>query len=490
MMTRLARLCVLCAVPALLYVALLPVMPLTEPDEGRYAEIPSLMNRTGDWITPRLQFVAYFEKPPLVYWATALVYRILGESRFSARLFIALCAWAWTALAYRVGRRLRDERLGLYSAALFSTFLLVAILGRTAILDLPLSLFLSLAVYSGYRFLEAGGRFRLYALYLFSALAFLTKGLIGVCFPFAILAIWLLAARRARALLSLVSPVGCLILLALSLPWVWLAHSRHPDFLRFFFIYEHFGRYTGEEHGRVYGKLYYLPVLLWGTAPWSAFFLRAVRERGGRSEPLFDRSARALLLTWIIFVFCFFSLSVSKLVTYILPLFLPLAVYAAEIFRRFDLETANGPSSAWKRYFHRGPVVLQSLFLILALLFPLWAGGRQLGGDLILMVSRRWPLLVFPPHRSPGRTGLPPRFRLETVAVAALFHDLRPLGGAADLARLPGRGLSRPLPVLRAPGRGIAPPLGGGRDALPIPHVLLRDRSFPPPPLGGGRRLR
>jgi 4-amino-4-deoxy-L-arabinose transferase-like glycosyltransferase len=397
METRIARFCVLGIVPALLYFAFLWVMPLTEPDEGRYAEIPSLMNRTGDYVTPRLQFVAYFEKPPLVYWATALSYRLLGEGRFSARLFIALCAWAWIILAYRVGRGLQDERLGLYAAALFSTFLLVFILGQTVVLDLPVSLFLSLAVWSGYRFLEAGGRLRLYALYLFSALAFLAKGLIGVVFPFAILAIWLLVERRWRAVFSLFSPVGFAVLLAVALPWVYLAHSRHPDFLYFFLIYEHFGRYTGEDHGRVYGKLSYLPVLLWGTIPWSAFFLRAVRERGGRSEPLFPRPVRSFLLVWILFVFIFFSLSTSKLVTYILPLFLPLAVYAAEVFRRFDREPAVSPSPLGKRILHNGPIVLQSVLLTAAFLFPLWARGRQLGGDLIIMISDRWifyPLLA------------------------------------------------------------------------------------------------
>lgn len=396
MKTRLAAILILFIVPAFLYIALLPVMPLTEPDEGRYAEIPSLMNRSGDYVTPRLQFVAYFEKPPLVYWATALSYRIFGEGRFSARLFVALCAWAWIILAYRVGRELKDETLGVYSAALFSTFLLVFILGQTVVLDLPVSLFLSLAVWSGYRFLEIGGRRRLYALYLCSALAFLTKGLIGIIFPFAILAVWLFVERRGRMVFSLFSPIGIALVLAAVLPWVWLAHSRHPDFLRFFFIYEHFGRFTGMDHGRVYGKLFYLPVLLWGTVPWSAFFLKAVRERGGRGEPLFPRPVRALLLTWIIFVFVFFSLSTSKLVTYILPLFLPLAVYAAEIFRRFDQDPAAPPSSLGKRILHNGPVALQSILLLAAFIFPLWAKGRQFGSDLIIMISDRWILYALP----------------------------------------------------------------------------------------------
>ncbi|MCX6348319.1 MAG: glycosyltransferase family 39 protein, partial [Candidatus Aureabacteria bacterium] len=326
-----------------------------------------------------------------------LIYRILGEGKFSARLFIALCAWGWIILAYRVGRRLRDDALGIYTAAILSTFALVFILGKTNVLDLPLSFFLSLAVWSGYRFLESGGRGRLYLLYAACAVSFLIKGLIGIVFPFAILVLWLLIERRWRAIFSLFSPVGLLLLLALALPWVILAQARHPDFFRFFFIYEHFGRYTGAEHGRVYGKLFYLPVLLWGSIPWSAFFLKAVRERPRTGEPLFPPSIRRFLLTWILFIFVFFSFSTSKLVTYILPLFLPLAVYAAEIFRRCDERDAPPLLSTGRRVLHNGPIVLQSVVLIAAFLFPPWAKGRQLGGDVVIMISDWWlPLVVVP----------------------------------------------------------------------------------------------
>jgi 4-amino-4-deoxy-L-arabinose transferase-like glycosyltransferase len=79
-------------IPLFLHIALSPVMPLTEPDEARYSNIAAFMRRTGDYVTPHLNHVAHLEKPPLVYRATALLFKILGENEFSSWLFAALCA--------------------------------------------------------------------------------------------------------------------------------------------------------------------------------------------------------------------------------------------------------------------------------------------------------------------------------------------------------------------------------------------------------------
>src|SRR5512145_2886114 len=103
MQARSIKIIVLFILPLLLYVVPLPFIPLMEPDEGRYSAIPSAMNETGDYITPRLKAAVYFEKPPLSYWATAISFRLFGENAFSSRLFVALCAWGCILLVYRMG---------------------------------------------------------------------------------------------------------------------------------------------------------------------------------------------------------------------------------------------------------------------------------------------------------------------------------------------------------------------------------------------------
>ena len=82
----------LAALLTLLWLATLAARPLFNPDEGRYAEIPREMQSGGDWVVPHLNGLAYIEKPPLQYWATALSFRVLGPSEFAARLYTALTA--------------------------------------------------------------------------------------------------------------------------------------------------------------------------------------------------------------------------------------------------------------------------------------------------------------------------------------------------------------------------------------------------------------
>ena len=163
------KLLLLFIVPLFLYVVLLPAMPLMEPDEARYSDIPSLMNSTGDYITPHLKHVKYLEKPPLCYWATALSFKLFGENDFSSRLFVGLCAWGCIILVYFMGVFFANEKTGLYSAGVLTTFLFHFILGRLNILDIPLAFFVCLAIWSGYRHIEERGQKKawIYLFYLF-----------------------------------------------------------------------------------------------------------------------------------------------------------------------------------------------------------------------------------------------------------------------------------------------------------------------------------
>ena len=164
--------------PLFLYVIMASFMPLLEPDESRYSDIPSLMNQTGDYVTPRLHHVVYLEKPPLVYWATALIYQIFGESNFSSRLFVALCSWGCIILVYFMGARFRDNKTGLYAAGILSTFLFHFLIGKIQILDMPLTFFVCLSIWSAYLYFADGKHRRgwIYLAYIAAALAFLTKG--------------------------------------------------------------------------------------------------------------------------------------------------------------------------------------------------------------------------------------------------------------------------------------------------------------------------
>ena len=371
MQDRSIKILVLFLFPLLLYLVPLPFMPLMEPDEGRYSAIPSAMNATGDYVTPRLKETVYFEKPPLCYWATAIFFRIFGENEFSSRLFAALCAWGCILLVYRMGLFFHDTRTGLYAAAVLTTFLYHVAIGRINILDMPLAFLVCMAIWSGFRCFATAEKKKgwLYLLYLFSALAFLAKGLIGVAFPFGVLIIWLLASGRLREVFGLFSPVGVLIFSAVSLPWLILVQQQNPDFFRFFFIQEHLLRYATQMYDRYQPFYFFIPILLAGTLPWCAFLPEAIRGLG-KGEKLFGSTEKRFLLIWFGLIFLFFSISSSKLIPYITPIFLPVALGFGHLFRRYEERIGDGKARASAPLRYRLTGILQAVLFMAVLPAP------------------------------------------------------------------------------------------------------------------------
>ena len=386
---------VLCIIPFILYFALLGVIPLLEPDETRYSLIPSAMNETGNYVTPRIKNTIYLEKPPLAYWATALSFRVLGENDFSARLFTGLCAWGCILLTFFIGRHFRDEKTGLYAAAVLTISILPFILGRLNILDTPLTFFLCLSIWLGYLSLTSEKKKYLYYLFYFTcALAFLTKGIVGVVFPFAILVIWLVWAGRWRQILHLISPVGILIFLVIVCPWLYLAQKENADFLWFFFVREHFLRFTTQMHGKTEPFYYFLPIIVGGTIPWSLYLIRAWQPKKWK-EWLFQKDENKLLMVWFLFIFLFFSFSSSKLATYITPVFLPVALFAGSIFRNYE-EDLLEPSGS-RKVFYRVMILIQSLMLAVALFgVPFLKRYADPDQGLVIMTSGNWWLYMAP----------------------------------------------------------------------------------------------
>jgi 4-amino-4-deoxy-L-arabinose transferase-like glycosyltransferase len=392
MQDRRKKIFILFIIPVLLYLFPLPFIPLMEPDEGRYSAIPSAMNQTGDYITPRLKAAVYFEKPPLCYWATAFFFKIFGENEFSSRLFVALCAWGCILLVYRMGVYFHDVKTGLYAAAVLSTFLFHAAIGRINILDMPLAFWVSLSIWGGFRHFVSANREKgwLYLLYLCSALAFLTKGLIGIAFPFGVIIIWLLISGRWRDSLRIISPVGIMIFLAISLPWLILVQRENPDFFRFFFIQEHLLRYATRMHDRYQPFYFYLPVILLGTLPWCAFWPESLRFFGRRVGSLFGSTEKRFLFTWFGLILLFFSISSSKLIPYIAPLFLPIALISGHLFRSHEGHLKADRGHKGLSFTGRLPVILQSVLFMAVLLAPIFLEPHRVEW------AAWWPWIVIP----------------------------------------------------------------------------------------------
>ena len=394
-----SRVLFLFIMPLALYIALSHLMPLIEPDESRYFEISDNMVDSGDYIMPRLAGVIYLEKPPLSYWASALIFKLFGETDFTTRFYVGICAWACLLLVYFMGSFLHDRITGLYASGMLGTSLFFFIFGNFNILDVPLTFYTCLSIWAGYRHVTGtvDKKAWLYLLYLSSALAFLTKGLIGVVFPFAILTLWLVLSGQRKRTIALFSPIGIVLFLAITSPWLILVQQEHKDFLRFFFIQEHFLRYTTTMHGRDNSILLYLPAVIIGCLPWTAFLVRAVWEVRKDKSSLSALRGKSFLWTWIVFIFVFFSLSSSKLIPYIAPIFIPLSVLIGHMLRNYDFLSPL-PQKRFQSLLLQLPIVLQSLLFIALLLLPMFLhDNSRFGGDLSIMHSQQWAWLIILP---------------------------------------------------------------------------------------------
>jgi len=353
--TWMKDLTVITLIASLWFCTLLGMRPLSNPDEGRYTEIPREMAVSGDFVTPRLNGVKYFEKPPLVYWLSALTFQQFGVSEFTARLWGALFSIFGVLMTYAAGRALYGRGTGIWAAISLSTTLLYYVLSQIILLDMAVAVTMSGALFAfivAMREPAGKKRFGLFmAMYVFMALATLSKGLIGIAIPGAVIFFWILLLNRWKALWPFYPIVGTIVLLAIAAPWHILAAQANHDFLSFYFYHEHWLRFTTRIHGRFEPWWYFLPVFVGGLFPWIFFTSRAARLNlpGGWKNRQKHATAWFLVI-WTVFIILFFSKSQSKLVPYILPVFPACAIllgrYLSEVWQgRSDVKCRAGSTA-------------------------------------------------------------------------------------------------------------------------------------------------
>jgi 4-amino-4-deoxy-L-arabinose transferase-like glycosyltransferase len=317
----------LAIVVAITWFANLDVRKLQHPDEGRYAEIAREMVVTGDWVTPRLNGLKYFEKPPLQYWLTAASFKAFELDEWTARLPGALAGFLTAAVVAYVGAVVASPAVGAYAALALAGSIWPFGISHLVTLDALLTFFLTLSL--GAFLLAQHPRAsppsqRRWMLVAWAAAAggVLTKGLVALLLPFGALVFYTLVTRDATPWRRLHAGTGLVLLFALAAPWFVLVSSRNPEFARFFFIHEHFERYLTTEHRRTGAWWYFVPMLAAGLLPWTGLLLWRLRDGWIRADgSRHEFSWARFCLVWAAFILFFFSLSGSKLPSYILPMF-------------------------------------------------------------------------------------------------------------------------------------------------------------------------
>lgn len=310
--------------------ATVQIRPMFDPDEGRYAEIPREMLASGNWVTPRLDGLKYFEKPALQYWATAAVYSVVGVSNWSSRLWTVALGFGCLVLIYAWLARLYDRRSAIAAVALLAMSPYFGIIAHLDLLDAGLCFWLTAMVlaFTRAQCAEPGSSSEhhwMLVSWAMAALALLTKGLEVYVLAGLALVSYTVLERDARPWKRLRLLTGIPLMVAIGAPWFIIVSLRNPTFAHYFFIDQHFERFLTDQARRVEPWWYFIVLLLIGAFAWLVPLGRAARSAWSEAGPSPHFKPLKFLLLYAAFTIIFFSTSDSKLATYILPVFPPLA---------------------------------------------------------------------------------------------------------------------------------------------------------------------
>lgn len=396
---------------------------LLDDVDSIYTEIAREMLVRHDYVTPYINGVRFFDKPPLMYWIAAASMRLFGPYDWAARLPLALGVLALLFSVYALGIRLfrnvspahAPDRGGFYAALALATSIGPYLYTRFYIPDILLALWMTLGVHL---FLIALDRIRENRSALLPCLAFaavmalnvLTKGLIGLVFPIAFVLAYLAITRQLRLLMRLHPASSALVFLAIAAPWHILAALRTPAIplpsgqglpsqggWAWFYLYnEHIARFLGHriphDYGQVPVPLFWLLSILW-IMPWTTFLIPAVSDhirdlRHPAAHAPVQKEAALSLLLWAVLVLGFFTLS-SRQEYYSLPALPALALMAAGLLARADSCGESAPAARrsafhWTLWFL---VPLTALVAALCGYFALTAPRPSPGTDIASLLA-------------------------------------------------------------------------------------------------------
>ncbi|MEB3224860.1 MAG: glycosyltransferase family 39 protein [Synechococcus sp.] len=380
---------------------------LVDETEPMFADAAQRMLATGDWITPYYNDATRFDKPPLVYWLMAIAYKIVGVNAWGARLPSAFAALALMVLLFMLLRQFGfgtaaaaqnpeapQNQRKLWLAAWIGSSLLALNLqtivwARQGVSDMLLNGCFSSGLICFFYGYGSGGKAinRWFpngwyiAAYILLACAVLTKGPVGIVLPGLIILIFLAYVGKLREVLLETKPLtGAIIFSVIAVPWFILVTLRNGEaYIDSFFGYHNFDRFTGVVNGHDAPWYFYFPVVLIGFLPWSVYLPAAIarlqlhRPLLWRQEPRMAHLA-VFASVWFGVVFGFFTIAVTKLPSYTIPL-LPAAAILVALFWSQLMAEPQQPSQGF-----RGSAIANLVFLLILSGFMLYS-PRVIGYD-------------------------------------------------------------------------------------------------------------
>lgn len=299
---------------------------LFDVDEAVFSEAAREMVETGDLITPTYNYEPRYDKPILIYWFMSAAFWLFGTTEFAARFTSGLFASLLAGMTFLFVRHAKGLMPALLAACALLLNIEFFVYSHSAVTDMTLAFFITASLFAFYLGAEGDGKRWFAWFWAASALAVLTKGVIGLLFPAVIAGGFIVLAKRHELVRQVLRPSYIGLFLLISAPWFVAQFMVNGwEFFDAFIIKHHIKRYSGVISSHSGPFYFYAAVLLAGFFPWVAMLVPGIwRGLKGRLDR--ENSLYLLCAVWVVFVFVFFSVAKTKLPNYIFPLFPAAAV--------------------------------------------------------------------------------------------------------------------------------------------------------------------
>ena len=289
------------------------LLPVTDPVESNYALTAKEMVLSGNWLSPQIYGHFWYDKPIMIYWLLALSYSVFGFTDFASRFPSALFGALSVAFLYQGVRTISGRKLlALGAACIMGTSLIFWVMAHGIVTDMVL-LFATVGIfYYAYRGLMTRNPWHMAAAYVFSGIAVLTKGPVGLVLPGILFLVYAGIRRSWSTVKSLFPWQGIVAFILIVLPWYGYMYSAHGmDFINGFLGLHNVTRATQSEHPEVNHWWYYLPIFLGGSLPWTGAILYGMYQ-GWKKKPSFY--IYSMILGWGTVLF--YTVMATKYPTY------------------------------------------------------------------------------------------------------------------------------------------------------------------------------
>lgn len=358
----------------LVYFCGIGTYPLMDVDETRYVSMARDMFLSKDYLTLYLNGEYFFEKPPLYFWSECLSFGLFGKvNEFSARFPVACYALILTFGVYFTGKKVISRKFGLISALILATSIEFTMLARYAILDIVVTSLIGLSILCGFltQFVQdKNKKYFWWLFYILSGLAVMAKGIPGFVVPFGVMFFVSIFNKTFKQCFKPIYIIpGSILFLLIVLPWhIIMLHQYDPLFFNEYIMKHHINRFfSASEINRARPFYYYIIAILWGAMPYLLSLIGAIVEKISSFKKInFSNLTNEQKFLWfnIIafgFTFLFFSSSSTKLITYILPVYMFLAYISAYVWSKYIYENKFEKSINLTSYILCGVFLLASI---------------------------------------------------------------------------------------------------------------------------------